>query len=72
MNYGALGSVVGHELTHGFMFDPDQTDGDIVWSQETAQKFQEKIQCVLDDYDNYTEHLSEFTVMIIMLIMIQS
>ena len=51
MNYGAIGFVVGHEITHGFDDQGSQRDkdGNLVnwWEPETKQKFLEKAQCII-------------------------
>ena len=58
LNYGALGMVLGHELTHGFdnngaMYD---SHGNFVnwWSNQTRKEFQKKQKCFIDEYDGYT------------------
>ncbi|CAH1130598.1 unnamed protein product [Ceutorhynchus assimilis] len=58
MNYGAIGFVIGHEITHGFddqgrQFDKD---GNLVdwWQPETKSAFVEKAQCIIDQYGNYS------------------
>ncbi|XP_022914109.1 neprilysin-2 isoform X2 [Onthophagus taurus] len=58
MNYGAIGFVIGHEITHGFddqgrQFDKD---GNLVdwWEPETQQSFVKKAQCIIDQYSNFT------------------
>ncbi len=55
--YGGIGMVVGHELTHGFddqgrKFDPK---GMLVewWEPEVAKKFEERAQCVVDQYEKF-------------------
>jgi predicted metalloendopeptidase len=55
--YGGIGMVVGHELTHGFddqgrKFDPK---GKLVewWEPEVAKKFEERAQCVVDQYEKF-------------------
>ena len=62
MNYGALGWVVGHEITHGFdntgsSFDDIGNTGDW-WKSETKKNYLEKIECLIKQYNNYTiQHL---------------
>jgi predicted metalloendopeptidase len=57
MNYGAIGMVVGHELTHGFddqgrKFDPK---GELRewWDPSVASRFEERAQCVAEQYSRY-------------------
>jgi putative endopeptidase len=44
VNYGAIGGVIGHEITHGFDDQGRKSDGDGVlrdwWAAEDAQKFE--------------------------------
>jgi len=58
MNYGAIGFIVGHEITHGFDDQGSQKDGEgnLVdwWEPETKQKYLEKAQCIIEQYGNYT------------------
>ncbi|XP_017775451.1 PREDICTED: endothelin-converting enzyme 1 isoform X2 [Nicrophorus vespilloides] len=58
MNYGAIGFVIGHEITHGFDDQGRQFDknGNLVdwWEQETREAFVKKAQCIIDQYGNYT------------------
>ncbi|XP_044265964.1 neprilysin-2-like [Tribolium madens] len=58
MNYGALGSVIGHEYTHSFttFAEENQTK-----TAENADKYEGKIKCLLEEYKAYGKHLSEFT-----------
>ncbi len=57
MNYGGIGAVVGHELTHGFddqgrKFDAEGSLREW-WSPEVAKKFEERAQCLRDQYLSY-------------------
>ncbi len=57
VNLGAMGMVVGHELTHGFDDQGSQYDavGNLTnwWQPETEKKFKERTQCVVDQYSKY-------------------
>jgi len=57
-NYGNTGSTIGHELTHGFDDEGRQFDaaGNLKdwWTAEDAKKFDEKINCVRDQFGAYT------------------
>ncbi len=57
VNLGAMGMVVGHELTHGFDDQGSQYDavGNLTnwWQPETEKKFKERTQCVVDQYSQY-------------------
>jgi len=58
MNYGAIGAVIGHEITHGFD-DRGRTqdfEGKLVdwWANETATEYKRRAQCVIEQYGNYT------------------
>ncbi|XP_065669105.1 endothelin-converting enzyme homolog isoform X2 [Hydra vulgaris] len=58
LSYGAIGSIIGHELTHGFdntgrKFDKN---GNIVknwWSENSLEEFMERSKCFVDQYSNY-------------------
>jgi len=58
LNYGAMGMVIGHEITHGFDDQGRQYDGTGSlapwWSEETIAAFGGKAQCFIDQYSNYT------------------
>jgi endothelin-converting enzyme/putative endopeptidase len=57
-NYGNTGSTIGHELTHGFDDEGRQFDADgnlkDWWTKEDARRFEERVQCVRDQYAQYT------------------
>lgn len=56
INIGAIGSVIGHELTHGFDDQGSQYDAEgrlrEWWSNSTRQKFRKKSQCFVKQYGN--------------------
>ena len=56
MNFGAMGMVMGHELTHGFDDSGRKFDGDGVmhewWAPEVSAKFEAQAQCVVDTYSS--------------------
>jgi len=58
VNLGAMGMVVGHELTHGFDDQGSQFDaeGNLTnwWQPETEKRFKQRTQCVIDQYSKYT------------------
>ena len=57
VNFGAIGMVIGHELTHGFddrgrLFDGDGNLTDW-WSPEADKSFVERAACVKSQFDGY-------------------
>ncbi|BFZ23239.1 hypothetical protein BsWGS_26278 [Bradybaena similaris] len=58
LNYGGIGMVIGHEITHGFDDRGRQYDkkGILVqwWDDEVIKRFKERAQCIIDQYSNYT------------------
>jgi len=58
MNYGAIGFVIGHEITHGFDDQGRKYDkqGNLVdwWARKTKKRFLEKVLCIIKQYGNYT------------------
>ncbi|MFL5358972.1 M13 family metallopeptidase [Archangium sp.] len=57
VNYGAIGVVIGHEISHGFDDQGAQYDAqgrlDNWWTGEDLKKFQARGQCVVEQFDNY-------------------
>eukprot|EP01114_Cavostelium_apophysatum_P015816 TRINITY_DN4393_c0_g1_i1.p1 TRINITY_DN4393_c0_g1~~TRINITY_DN4393_c0_g1_i1.p1 ORF type:complete len:746 (+),score=195.21 TRINITY_DN4393_c0_g1_i1:46-2238(+) len=56
-NFGAVGSVIGHEISHGF---DDQGrlfagNGSLTdwWTASSSAAFLERTQCIIDQYNNY-------------------
>jgi putative endopeptidase len=57
VNYGGMGAVIGHEMTHGFDDQGRQFDasGNLRdwWSPESAAKFKDRSQAVVHQYSEY-------------------
>jgi len=58
VNYGGIGSVIGHEMTHGFddqgrQYDADGTLRDW-WTKDDADKFKFRADQVVDQYNHFT------------------
>ncbi|KAF3848147.1 hypothetical protein F7725_021175 [Dissostichus mawsoni] len=58
LNYGGIGAIIGHELTHGYDDWGGQYDrnGNLKqwWTEESYTKFQKKAECIVKLYDNFT------------------
>ncbi|XP_035536291.1 endothelin-converting enzyme-like 1 [Morone saxatilis] len=58
LNYGGIGAIIGHELTHGYDDWGGQYDrhGNLKqwWTEESYRKFQTKAECIVKLYDNFT------------------
>ena len=56
VNYGGIGAVIGHELTHGFDDEGRQFDakGNLHdwWTEVDAKEFTERAACVADEYSS--------------------
>ena len=56
-NYGHIGAVVGHELTHGFDDEGRKFDGNgnlsDWWTSEDAAKFEQKADCEVKEYSSF-------------------
>jgi putative endopeptidase len=57
-NFGAIGAVIGHEMTHGFDDEGRKFDaaGNLRdwWSDKDAQEFEKRAACIADEYSNFT------------------
>lgn len=66
VNYASIGTLVGHEITHGFDDQGRQYDfiGNLVdcWNPETGQQFLEKAKCIIEQYSNYMDLNTNLTV----------
>jgi len=58
VNYGAIGAVIGHELTHGFDDEGRQFDaqGNLRdwWTEKDNAAFNERANCIAEQYSGYT------------------
>lgn len=58
VNYGGIGGVIGHEMTHGFDDQGRQYDaeGNLKdwWTEEDGKKFEQKAGVVVTQFNNYT------------------
>ncbi len=56
-NYGGIGAVIGHELTHGFDDEGRQfnAQGNLSdwWTEQDAKAFEERAQCLVDEYNGF-------------------
>ncbi|KAH8310551.1 hypothetical protein KR044_001900, partial [Drosophila immigrans] len=66
MNFGAIGYLIGHELTHGFDDQGSQFDleGNMRdwWQPDTKKAYLEKAQCIIHQYGNYTDAMTGLKV----------
>uniref|UniRef100_A0A668A558 Phosphate regulating endopeptidase homolog, X-linked n=1 Tax=Myripristis murdjan TaxID=586833 RepID=A0A668A558_9TELE len=57
LSYGAIGVIVGHELTHGFDNNGRKYDKngnlDQWWSNSSITAFNEKTKCMIEQYNGY-------------------
>ena len=58
VNFGGIGLVIGHELTHGFddqgrKYDPRGNLSDW-WTAQDGQEFEKRVSCIADEYSGFT------------------
>lgn len=57
INYGGMGAVIGHEMTHGFDDSGAKFDalGNLAnwWSDEDLKNFKDRAKCVVDQFSGY-------------------
>ncbi|XP_014801280.1 PREDICTED: neprilysin isoform X2 [Calidris pugnax] len=62
LNYGGIGMVIGHEITHGFDDNGRNfnENGDLIdwWTEESARSFKELSQCMVYQYGNFSWDLA--------------
>ncbi|XP_022176698.1 membrane metallo-endopeptidase-like 1 isoform X3 [Myzus persicae] len=57
LNYGFFGSMLGHELTHGFdntgrRFDQDGNEN-MWWTNQSTAEYEKRTKCFIHHYDSY-------------------
>jgi len=57
VNFGGIGVVIGHELTHGFddqgrKYDPQGNLRDW-WTEQDGKEFEKRVSCVADEYGSF-------------------
>ena len=64
INYGAIGGVIGHEISHGFDDSGSQYDAEgnlkSWWTKDDRTKFEERASCVVDQFNKYEVQPSLF------------
>ncbi|TMW55362.1 hypothetical protein Poli38472_013253 [Pythium oligandrum] len=59
-NFGAIGAVIGHEITHGFDTSGRWYDGQgnqvNWWTEATAKEFESRAQCMKEQYSSFTAY----------------
>lgn len=57
VNYGSIGSVMGHELTHGFDESGREYDKNGMmhewWNSQTIENFKNATQCMIEQYSKF-------------------
>lgn len=57
INYGAIGGVIGHEITHGFDDSGSRFDADgnlkMWWTTDDRKSFDERAACVVKQFNEY-------------------
>jgi endothelin-converting enzyme/putative endopeptidase len=57
VNFGGIGLVIGHELTHGFddqgrKYDPEGNLRDW-WTADDGKEFEKRVSCIADEYSDF-------------------
>merc|ERR1712111_296228 len=58
LNFGGIGVVIGHEITHGFDDKGKQFDeqGNINqwWDQDSSTSFRDRAHCIINQYSDFS------------------
>lgn len=64
INYGGIGGVIGHEISHGFDDSGSRFDSEgnlkMWWTPEDRKKFEDRAMCVVDQFNKYEIQPSVF------------
>ncbi|KAK9501818.1 hypothetical protein O3M35_012477 [Rhynocoris fuscipes] len=67
LNYGGIGVVIGHEITHGFddVGRHSDAEGNLVqwWSEDTIKTYLEKAECFIEQYGSYRIPILDSTLL---------
>ncbi|GMT35406.1 hypothetical protein PFISCL1PPCAC_26703, partial [Pristionchus fissidentatus] len=59
INFGAIGSIIGHEISHGFDPSGASINEDGIWrnwwDHSTKEEFNKRVQCIFKQYNNETD-----------------
>ena len=68
MNYGALGSIIGHEWMHGFDTQGNKFNSkgnmENIWSNSTIRNFENITDCLVKQYTNHRDKQVNFLLII--------
>ncbi len=57
LNYGAMGAVIGHELTHGFDDEGSQFDANgnmkVWWTKQDHERFEQKTNLIVNQFNGF-------------------
>jgi putative endopeptidase len=57
INYGAIGAVIGHEISHGFDDSGSRFDAkgnlNMWWTKDDRDKFEERASCIVKQFNEY-------------------
>lgn len=60
INFGGMGYMMGHELSHAFDDRGSLYDGNgnllNWWQNDTRNAYLERVKCIIEQYSNYTDH----------------
>ncbi|MCP9263941.1 Neprilysin-11 [Dirofilaria immitis] len=66
VNYGAIGAVIGHEITHGFDDQGSQYDkeGNLLnwWNADSYDGFSKRKECIINQYSSYVIPNTDYRV----------